>query len=80
MAILTIDAFVPGVFYMRPSPDDQPFKQPGDMVVAGETIGLIEVMKSFMPVEATEGGRLVRFLVSGEDAVDAGQALCEIET
>lgn len=79
MAIRTIEAFIPGIFYMKPSPDDPPFKQPGDMVAAGDTIGLIEVMKSFMPVEAEEAGRLVRFLVASEDAVDAGQPICEIE-
>ncbi len=79
MTIRTIDAFIPGVFYLKPTPDDQPFKQPGDMVAVGETVGLIEVMKSFMPVEAEESGRLVRFLVASEEAVDAGQPLCEIE-
>ena len=79
MAIHTIDAFIPGVFYLKPAPDAAAYKMPGDTVVPGDTIGLIEVMKSFMPVEAPEAGRLVRFLVESEDAVDAGQPLCEIE-
>lgn len=79
MTIRTIDAPLPGVFYIQPSPDARPFKQPGDLVSPGETIGLIEVMKSFMPIHATETGRLVRYLVAGETEVDVGHCLCEIE-
>jgi acetyl-CoA carboxylase biotin carboxyl carrier protein len=79
MTIRTIDAFIPGIFYLTSSPENPPFKQPGDMVAAGDVVGLIEVMKSFMPVEAGEGGRLVRYLVESQDAVDAGQPLCEID-
>ena len=36
---------LPGIFYRRPSPDEAPFKQPGDAVAAGETVGLVEAMK-----------------------------------
>jgi biotin carboxyl carrier protein len=79
VAIRIIEAFIPGTFYLKPTPESAPYKQPGDMVAVGDTIGLIEVMKSFMPVEADSSGRLVRFLVASEDAVDAGQPICEIE-
>jgi acetyl-CoA carboxylase biotin carboxyl carrier protein len=79
VTIRTIEAPMPGVIYLKATPDSAPYKQPGDLVAAGETIGLIEVMKSFMPVEADISGRLLRFLVANEDAVEPGQPICEIE-
>ena len=70
---------LPGIFYRRPSPDEAPFKQPGDAVAAGETVGLVEAMKSFFPVEADAAGTLKRFLVEEGEAVDADQAIVELE-
>ena len=44
----------------------------------GEVIGLVEVMKSFNEVKATDSGKIVKFLVENEDAVMAGQPLAEL--
>jgi acetyl-CoA carboxylase biotin carboxyl carrier protein len=79
MAIKTIQAPIPGVFYRRPAPEQPPFKNEGDAVAVGDTLGLIEVMKTFSPVVAEEAGRLVRFLVDNEEPIMAGQALAEID-
>ena len=79
MATKTIAAPLPGTFYRRPTPDQPPFKNEGDRVAVGETVGLIEVMKTFTQVTAEEGGRISRFLVENEDAVMAGDPLYEIE-
>ena len=70
---------LPGIFYRKPSPDEAPFKQAGDAVAAGETVGLVEAMKSFFPVEAEAAGTLKRFLVEDGEAVDADQAVVELE-
>jgi acetyl-CoA carboxylase biotin carboxyl carrier protein len=70
---------LPGVFYRAPAADEPPFKSEGDAVAAGDTVGLIEVMKLFTPVLAEQAGRLIRFLVENEDAVMAGQALYELD-
>jgi biotin carboxyl carrier protein len=70
---------LPGVFYRAPVPGKPPFKSDGDAVAAGDTVGLIEVMKTFTPVLAEEGGRLVKFLVDDEDAIMAGQPLYELD-
>lgn len=40
-----------GMFYLSPSPSDPPFVKVGDEIVPGQTIGLIEVMKSFYPLK-----------------------------
>lgn len=79
MATKTIAAPLPGTFYRRPAPDQPMFKSEGDSVAAGETVGLIEVMKTFTQVTAEESGRISRFLVENEDAVMAGDPLYEIE-
>lgn len=80
MPIITVPAPIPGTFYRRPTPDEPPFKNDGDTVAAGDTLGLIEVMKTFNAVTAETAGRLVRFLVENEDPVMAGEPLYEIET
>jgi acetyl-CoA carboxylase biotin carboxyl carrier protein len=46
-------------------------------VVAGDTVGLIEVMKSFTPVVAGQAG--VLFHVGNEDAVMVGQPLYDLK-
>lgn len=69
----------PGVFYRRPDPDSDPFTTEGDEVKVGDTIGLVEIMKNFQPVESEDAGRLVEFLVADEDEVVAGQAVAVID-
>ena len=47
MATKQIISPLPGTFYRKPAPDKPPFKAEGDRIAAGDTIGLVEVMKSF---------------------------------
>ena len=70
---------MPGTFYRRPDPESDPYVEEGGQVSAGDTVGLIEVMKSFHDVKAEEEGTIARFLVDNEEAVDAGQDLVEME-
>jgi biotin carboxyl carrier protein len=70
---------LPGVFHRRPSPDEPPFVEEGGSIAAGDTIGLVEVMKSFFPVEAEAKGTVIRFVVADGDAVDADDLIAEVE-
>ena len=79
MADKTIRAQMPGTFYRRPDPESDPYVEEGEQVSAGDTVGLIEVMKSFHEIKADEEGTIARFLVENEEAVDAGQDLVEME-
>lgn len=79
MATKTIFSPLPGTFYRRPAPDALLFKNEGDLVSAGEPVGVIEVMKTFNHVIAEETGRIRRFLVENEEAVMAGEPLYELE-
>ncbi|WP_026074279.1 acetyl-CoA carboxylase [Brevibacillus massiliensis] len=66
---------LPGVFYRKPSPEEAEFFKEGDAVKAGDTVGLIEVMKNFYEVKAEEDGIIEKFVVDNEGIVDAGQEL-----
>jgi acetyl-CoA carboxylase biotin carboxyl carrier protein len=79
LADKTVKAQMPGTFYRRPDPESESYFEEGDQVSAGDTVGLIEVMKSFHEVKAEEEGTIARFLVENEEAVDAGQDLVEME-
>ncbi len=70
---------LPGVFYRKPGPDEEPYVKEGDKVNAGDTIGLIEVMKNFYEVKAEEDGIVVKFSADNEQVVDAGQELAVLE-
>ncbi|MFC2078289.1 acetyl-CoA carboxylase biotin carboxyl carrier protein [Candidatus Bipolaricaulota bacterium] len=76
---ITLTAPLVGTFYARPSPDDEPFVVPGDIVQPGDVIGIIEAMKVMNEVKAEESGRLRRVLVQEGDAVEYGQPLFVFE-
>ena len=64
-----------GTFYAAPSPDAQPFVQPGDKVQAGQTVCIIEAMKLMNEIEADVGGEVVRILVENGQPVEYGEPL-----
>ena len=68
-----------GVFYRKPAPDKPAYKSEGDLVAIGDVVGLIEVMKSFIEVQAEASGKIVRFAVGDEEPIMAGQVLLEME-
>ena len=74
----TVKSPLPGIFYRRPSPEAPPYVEEGQNVKTGETIGLVEVMKSFHEVRADEAGVAVQFLVENEEPVQIGQDLLEL--
>ena len=69
-----------GVFYGRPDPASLPFVSPGSSLEAGQTAGLIEVMKCFNPILHPGGtvpspAVVARILVREGEEVSAGQIL-----
>ncbi|MBF0332954.1 MAG: acetyl-CoA carboxylase biotin carboxyl carrier protein [Alphaproteobacteria bacterium] len=68
-----------GVVYMSPEPGSAPFVKIGDTVTEGQTIMLIEAMKTFNPIRATRGGKVARILVGDGHPVEFGEALMVIE-
>lgn len=79
MSKIEIRSPLPGTFYRTPSPDAALFKADGDAVKSDDTIGLIEVMKTFQEVPAGVDGSSIRFVVEHEEPVMAGQVIAEVE-
>lgn len=52
-----------GTFYASPNPDSAPFVKVGQTVKAGDTLGIIEAMKMFNPIEADVSGTVRAVLV-----------------
>lgn len=53
-----------GTYYSSPNPDSPPFVKIGQTVKAGETLGIIEAMKMFNPIEADVSGTVRAILVT----------------
>jgi acetyl-CoA carboxylase biotin carboxyl carrier protein len=79
MANKQIVSPLPGTFYRASAPDTPPFKAEGDSIAEGDTIGLVEVMKSFHAVQAQFGGKIVKFLIDNEEPIMAGQPIADVE-
>lgn len=79
MSQINVPTAIPGVVYLKPSPDEPQFKKAGEDVAVGDTLALVEVMKSFLPVTAETAGKFKAYLVENEQPVDAGQDICLID-
>jgi len=53
-----------GTFYTSPAPDKPAFVTVGQQVKQGETLGIIEAMKMFNPIEAEVSGTVRAILVT----------------
>jgi acetyl-CoA carboxylase biotin carboxyl carrier protein len=68
-----------GTFYRTPEPTAPPCVKVGDIVGPKDTVGLIEVMKLYTPVEAGVSGRIVEILAESGTLVEYDQPLFRIE-
>lgn len=73
--VLVIKAPSAGIFYRRPEPKAPPYVEIGTIVEPGDTLALIEVMKSFGPVVSEVKGEVVDILVEDGKTVEYGQTL-----
>ena len=68
-----------GVVYLAPEPGAKPFVKVGATVHAGDTVALVEAMKTFNPIKADTDGVVKKILVSDGGAVEFDQPLIVIE-
>jgi acetyl-CoA carboxylase biotin carboxyl carrier protein len=68
-----------GTFYLAPEPGAQAFVSEGDLVEAGQQIGIVEAMKIMNRIEADRAGRVAKILVADGSMVEYGQELLIIE-
>ena len=68
-----------GVAYLAPEPGAAPFVTAGQSVTAGQTLLLIEAMKTFNQIKAPKAGTVARILVAAGAPVEYGEALIILE-
>ena len=68
-----------GTVYLQPQPDAAPFIKVGDQVAAGQTLLIIEAMKTMNPIPAPKGGTVLKILVDDAQPVEFGEPLVVIE-
>jgi acetyl-CoA carboxylase biotin carboxyl carrier protein len=68
-----------GTVYLRPQPDDPPFVRVGDTVRAGDTLLIVEAMKTMNPIPAPRDGKIIEVLVDDAQPVEFGEPLVVIE-
>ncbi len=75
----TVTSPMVGVAYLSPEPGATKFINPGDTVAEGQTVMLIEAMKTFNPIRAPRGGKVTMILVTDGQPVEFGEPLLIIE-
>lgn len=67
-----------GTFYAAPSPEEPPYIEVGQTVKKGDTLFIIEAMKTMNEISAPCDGTVSRILAQSGDLVEFGQTLVVI--
>lgn len=68
-----------GTVYLQPQPGAPAFVRVGDAVEAGQTLLIVEAMKTMNPIPAPRAGRIAEILVQDAQPVEFGEPLIVIE-
>jgi acetyl-CoA carboxylase biotin carboxyl carrier protein len=74
-----VTAPVVGTVYVAPEPGARPFVSAGDTVKKGQTLLIIEAMKTMNPVAAPRAGKVAQILVEDGAPVEYGEVLLILE-
>ena len=68
-----------GTAYLGPEPGARPYVEVGSQVRAGQTLLIVEAMKTMNQIPAPRAGRVVQILVEDAQPVEFGEPLMIIE-
>lgn len=68
-----------GTVYLQATPGADPFIKPGDTVKKGQTLLIVEAMKTMNPIAAPRDGKVLDILVGDAQPVEFGEALLLLE-
>ncbi len=68
-----------GTVYVAPEPGATPFIKQGDNVTIGQTLFIVEAMKTMNPIVADKAGKVTQILVQDGQPVEFGEPLAIIE-
>ena len=77
-SFLSIDSPMVGIIYLTPKPSSPPFAKKGQKIKKGDTICLIEAMKTFNEIKSDRDCSIKSVMVKNGEAVEFGQPLFEI--
>ena len=77
--LVTIKSPMIGTFYRKSAPDKPNFVEPGDDIVPGKVVCIIEAMKLFNEIESEISGKVVKVLVEDASPVEYDQPLFLVE-
>lgn len=75
----TVKSPMVGTVYLAPSPEAPAFVEPGSMVKEGQTLLIIEAMKTMNQINAPRSGKVTQVFVENGQPVEFGEALVAIE-
>ena len=68
-----------GTAYVAPTPGANPFVKIGDMVTEGQTLLIIEAMKTMNQIPSPRAGRVTQIIISDGQPVEFGEPLMIVE-
>ena len=68
-----------GTVYLSPEPKAKNFIKQGQVIKKGDTLLIIEAMKTFNPIKAGKSGKIEKILVNDSEPVEYGQPLLVIK-
>ena len=75
----TVTSPMDGTVYLAPEPEKPPFVRVGDAVSKGQTLVIVEAMKTMNPIPSPRDGKVTRVLVQNAQPIEFGQPLMVIE-
>ncbi len=76
--LISIDSPMVGIIYLTPKPSSPPFVKKGQKIKKGDTICLIEAMKTFNEIKSDRDCTIKNIIVKNGEAIEFGQPLFEI--
>jgi acetyl-CoA carboxylase biotin carboxyl carrier protein len=68
-----------GTAFLSPEPGAAPFAKEGDTVSAGQTLLIVEAMKTMNPIAAPRAGVVTKILIEDSTPVEFGEPLMIVE-
>jgi len=68
-----------GTFYRAPAPDAPAYVEVGDVIKAGQVVCIVEAMKLMNEIQAEQGGKVAKILVSNAQPVEYNQMMMVLE-
>ena len=68
-----------GTCYLQPNPGSEPFIRPGAQVSEGQTLMIVEAMKTMNPIPSPRAGKVLEILVDDGQPVEFGEPLIVLE-